>query len=113
MDRMKLNGNEIKEFNRLSGSPYFQKMADGILENLDRDFLAKVLATYFYMKSKGSSNTDFAHFIGSGNAVKLTRLSLSIGSVFVKGLLFDKEFRSVIFEFGKKSLSKSAFASKT
>jgi hypothetical protein len=112
MDRMKLKAEKIKELNKLSGSPYFQKMADGILENLDRDFLAKVLATYFYMKSKGSSNTDFAIFIGSRNAAKLTRLSLSVGSDFVKGLLFDKEFRSVIFEFGKKSLSKNPLAAK-
>jgi len=104
---MKLENKELREMERLSTSPYFLKLADSILQNLDRNFLAELIAEYFFLKSKGATNTDFILYIGTTKAPKLARLSLGMGSTVIQGLLFDKEFRNLLLDLGKKSFSRS------
>jgi hypothetical protein len=89
-------------------------LTDSILSSLDRDTFAEFLAGYLYFKSKGRTNSDFALFVLTKKFGKVIRIAMNVVAALIPGLLFDKEFRSVLLSatmtlVGKrKELSKSA-----
>jgi hypothetical protein len=87
---------------RLSRSRYFLILADSILTDLDRETLSELMADYFYFKSKGMSNADYALF--EATRARVIKISFSAISVLVQGFLLDKEFRSLLIGAVSRSL---------
>ena len=107
---MKLSSSDSEEIRKLSTSPSFLKLSDSILQNLDRDTLSELLAGYFYFKSNGRSNSDFAFFMATHKFSKVATITLSVLAVMLPGLILDKAFRSVIFRAAKSSKKLAAVA---
>jgi hypothetical protein len=63
---------------------------------LDRDTLAEFLAAYLFFKSRGRTNGDLALFVITKKFGKVVTMAMSVIVALIPGLLFDKEFRSVI-----------------
>ena len=100
---MKLASSDAAEIQKLSTSPSFLKLADSILQNMDRDTLAEFLAGYLYLKSNERSNNDFTFFLATKKFPKLAMISMNVLAVVLPGLLLDKAFRSVILGAAVKS----------
>jgi hypothetical protein len=94
---LRLSSSDIEEIKKLSSSPSFLKLADSILASLDRDTLAEVLAGYTYFRSEKRSNLDFALYMVTRRFGKVVTVTINVIAAVIPGLLFDKEFRSVIF----------------
>jgi hypothetical protein len=95
--RSELGDSDAKAIEKLSLSPSFLGLADSLLKGFDRDTLAEFIAGYFYFKSKGRSNRDFAFFLMTKKFGKVVLVSMSVVAAVIPGLLFDNEFRSVTF----------------
>ena len=104
---MKVSSSDSAEIQKLSSSLSFLKLADSILQNLDRDTLAEFLAGYLYLKSKGRSNNDFAFFVATKKFSKVAIITMNVLAALIPRLLLDKEFRLTIFGAGMKSFAKS------
>ncbi|MHB1868406.1 MAG: hypothetical protein ACYCPP_05615 [Nitrososphaerales archaeon] len=104
---MKLTSSDAAEIQKLSSSTSFLKLADSILQNMDRDTLAEFLAGYLYFKSNEGSNSDFAFFLATKKFPKIAMISMNVLAVVLPGLLLDKAFRSVILGAAAKSSKKS------
>jgi hypothetical protein len=93
----------VREIKRLSSSPSFLRLADSILASMDRDTLAEALAGYAYFRSEERSNLDFALYFATRRFGKTLTIGINLIAALIPGLLFDKEFRSVIFAAASKS----------
>jgi hypothetical protein len=92
-----IHSEDRAEIAALLKSPYFLKLADLILANIDRNTLAEIMASYVYFRSKGRSVSQFSNYLISQNFTKLLLPSLRIGfSVILPGMLTDPKFRSAI-----------------
>jgi hypothetical protein len=80
---------------------------------LDRITLAEFLAGYFYFKSKGKTNGDFALFVTTKKFGKVVTIAMHVIVALIPGLLFDKEFRSVILAAATRSVGKRKGVSKS
>jgi hypothetical protein len=89
------------------------RLADSILISLDRETLAEFLAGYLYFKSKGRTNGDFAVFVMTKKFGKGVTIGMNVILGLLPGLLFDKEFRSVILAAAMRSVRKGGGPSKT
>jgi hypothetical protein len=103
---LKLSSSDAAEIQKLASSPSFLKLADSILQNMDRNTLAEFLAGYLYFKSKGRTNRDFVFFVTTNKFPKLAMIAMDVLAVLLPGLLLDRAFRSVIFGAGIKSSKK-------
>lgn len=110
---MKLDNSDVREIRKLSSSPSFLRLADSILEGMDRETLAELLAGYAYFRSAKRSNLDLALYFATRRFGKTLTMGIDVVAALVPGLLFDKKFRSVIFgaaskSFGSKNNSKKS-----
>jgi hypothetical protein len=101
---LKLSSSDAREIQRLSSSPSFLRLADSILASMDRDTLAELLAGYAYFRMEERSNLDVLLYFATRRFGKTLTMGLNIVAALVPGLLFDKQFRSVIFGAASKSL---------
>ena len=104
---MKLSSSDAVEIQKLSASPSFLKLADSILQNVNRDTLAEFLAGYLYFKSNGRSNSDFTFFLATKKFPKISVISMNVLAVVLPGLLLDRAFRSAILGAAVKSSKKN------
>jgi len=82
---------------RLSNSPYLLSVADSILENLDRETLAELLASYLLLRSKGKATTgNLVAYAVSRRFRKTVALAASATPILLAGILVDPELRSVL-----------------
>jgi hypothetical protein len=72
---------------------------------MDRNTLAEVLAGYAYLRSEERSNFDFALYFVTRRFGKALTIGINMIAALIPGLLFDKEFRSIIFAAASKSKS--------
>lgn len=94
-----------REIDRLLSSPSFLKLADSIINSLDRNTLAEIIASFMYFKSRGRSDSEFARFIISEKFPELLFIALRISiPVILPGMISDKTFRTVLVEFVQKSI---------
>jgi len=70
---------------------------------MDRDTLAELLAGYTYFRSEERSNLDFVLYFATRRFGKTLTIGINVIAALIPGLLFDKEFRSVIFATASKS----------
>jgi hypothetical protein len=103
---LKVTSSDVAEIQNLSASPYFLKLTNSILQNMDRDTLAEFLAGYLYFKSNGRSNNDFTFYLATKKFPKLAMIAMNVLAVILPGLLLDKAFRSVILGATMKSSKK-------
>jgi hypothetical protein len=108
-----LGDSDAEEIQRLSSSPSFLRLTDSILASFDRDTLAEFLAGYLYFKSKGRTDSDFALFVMTKKFGKVIRIAMKVVAALIPGLLFDKEFRSVIFSAAMRLVGKRKELSKS
>ena len=80
---------------------------------MDRDTLAELLAAYLYFKSKGRTSGDFALFVVTKKFGKGVTIAMNVIVALIPGLLFDKEFRSVILAAVIRSVGKREGPSKS
>ena len=72
-------------------------VADSILENIDREALAELLASYLYMRSKGRANlSNFVTHVVSRRFRECAAIAASATPAVIAGLLVDEDFRSVV-----------------
>jgi hypothetical protein len=72
-------------------------VADSILENLDRGWLAELIAYYLYLESKGEAN--FGRILGyavSRRPKECAAIASSAAPALIAGILNDEYFRSAI-----------------
>jgi hypothetical protein len=100
---LKLSNSDAREIQRLASSPSFLRLADSILASIDRDMLAESLAGYTYFRSEERSNLDFVLYLATRRFGKTLTMGINIVAALVPGLVFDKEFRSLIFGATSKS----------
>ena len=82
---------------KLSSSPYLLAVADSILDNVDRETLAELLASYLYLRSKGRANLgNFMTYAVSRRFRECAAIVVSATPAVLAGIFADKEFRSVI-----------------
>jgi len=82
---------------KLSSSPYLLAVADSILENVDRDTLAELLASYLYLRSKGRANlNNLVTYAVSRRFRECAAVAVSATPAVLAGIFADKQFRSVI-----------------
>lgn|GEM_PF-6932545 len=73
-------------------------VADSILENVDRETLAELLASYLYLRSKGRANVgDLMKYAVSRRLRECAAVAASATPAVIAGIIADKDFRSVIF----------------
>jgi hypothetical protein len=90
---MKPTDADLARMKGLSDSRYFLMLADLILKEVNREVLAGLISDYFYLRSMGMSNTDYVLF--AATRTRIMKISIGAFFVFVQGLIFDREFRSV------------------
>jgi hypothetical protein len=90
---MKPTGSDLARMKGLSDSRYFLMLADLILKEVDREVLANLISDYFYLRSRGMSNAEYTLFEATGT--RIMKISIGAFFVFIQGLIFDKQFRSV------------------
>lgn len=73
---------------------------------MDRDTLAELLAGYSYFRSRKRSNLDLALYFATRRFGKTVTTGINVIAALVPGLLFDKQFRSVIFGAASKSFGR-------
>jgi hypothetical protein len=110
---LKLSSSDAKEIQRLSSSPSFLRLADSIIASMDRDMLAELLAGYAYLRSEERSNLDFALYLATRRFGRTLTMGINIVAALVPGILFDKEFRSVIFRATSKSFRRKNNSAKS
>ena len=114
---MNLSNKSISDRREIVGllsSPSFLKLADSIINSLDRNTLAEIIASYVYFKSRGRSDSEFARFIISEKFPELLFIVLRISiPVILPGMISDKKFRTVLVQFVQKSISQGRRPSKS
>jgi hypothetical protein len=111
--RTELGDSDAKEIEKLSSSPSFLGLADSLLKSFDRDTLAEFLAGYLYFRSKGRTNSDFVFFLVTKKFGKAATVAMSIFAALIPGLLFDKQFRSVVWAAAMKIVGERKRPSKS
>lgn len=82
---------------KLSTSPYLMSVADSILENVDREALAELLASYLYLRSKGKADLgNLVTYAVSRRFWEVAAVAASATPAVLAGIIADKDFRSVI-----------------
>jgi len=82
---------------RLSSSPYLLAVADSVLENIDREALAELLASYLYLRSKGRANLgNLVTYAVSRRFRECAAVAVSATPAVLAGILTDGDFRSII-----------------
>jgi hypothetical protein len=82
---------------KLASSPYLLAVADSILENVDREALAEMLASYLYFASKGRAGFGtLVTYAVSRRFRESVSLAASVTPALLAGIISDKEFRSVV-----------------
>jgi hypothetical protein len=82
---------------KLSSSPNLLAVADSILENIDREALAELLASYLYLRSKGKANLgNLVRYAVSRRLRECAAIAAGATPAVLAGILTDKDFRSVI-----------------
>jgi hypothetical protein len=94
------------EINKLLESPNFLKLADAILENLDRKTLAEIIAAYLYFKARGRKDSEFSRYIASQELMKILSFTIWTGvSVILPAILRDRNFRNLTVELILRSMT--------
>jgi hypothetical protein len=109
-DKENLNASksELEDIQRLGSSLHFLKLAESILNSLDRETLSEMMAAYFYMKSKGKRDREIFNFIITRKTIKVVYLALNALLSCVPGLISDDQFRAVISQYVFSSIKKRA-----
>jgi hypothetical protein len=82
---------------KLSSSPYLLAVADSILENIDREALAELLASYLYLGSKGRANlTNLVAYAVSRRFQECAAVAARATPAVLAGILANGDFRSVV-----------------
>ena len=82
---------------KLSSSPYLLVVADSILENIDREALAELLASYLYLRSKGRANlSNLVSYAVSTRFRECAAIAASATPAVLAGILADGDFRSMV-----------------
>jgi hypothetical protein len=82
---------------KLSSSPYLLAVADSILENLDRETLAEMLASYLYLRSKGKADIgNLVTYAVSRRFWESASIAASATPAVLAGVIADEDFRSVL-----------------
>ncbi len=72
-------------------------VADSILENLDRDALAELLASYLYLRSKGKADLgNLVTYAVSRRFWESASIAASATPAVLAGIIADKDFRLLI-----------------
>ena len=72
-------------------------VADSILENVDRETLAELLASYLYLRSKGRANlSNLVTYAVSRRFWECAAVAVSATPAVLAGVFTDKEFRSAV-----------------
>jgi hypothetical protein len=97
---------DVQQSDRLvATSPTFLKLADSILAGLDRRTIGELVAGYFYFKSTGRTDADFANFLMTNRLDVILRMIGNSLPVLLPALFSDKEFRSLIIDFMIRSVT--------
>jgi len=82
---------------KLSNSPYLLVIVDSILQNVDREALAELPASYLYFRSKGRANLgNFVTYVVSRRFRECAAIAASATPAVLAGILVDEDFRSMI-----------------
>ncbi len=95
---------ELEDIQRLGSSRYFLDLADSILSSLDRESLAELIAAFFYLKSKGKTDTQIANFLIARKTSKILQLTVSVLFAALPGMISDNEFRALILTLFERSI---------
>ncbi len=94
---MKARDSDARIIRKLSTSPYLLVIADSILENVDPEVLAELLASYLYLKSKGRANlTNLLAYAVSRRFREYAAIAASATPAVLAGMLADQDFRSLV-----------------
>jgi len=97
---------DVQQSDRLvATSPTFLKLSDSILAGLDRRTIGELVAGYFYFKSTGRTDADFANFLMTNRLDVILRMIGNSLPVLLPALFSDKEFRSLIIDFMIRSVT--------
>lgn len=82
----------------MSRSPYLLAVADSILDNLDRESVAELLASFLYVRAKGTVDPgELIKNVVSRRLWRFVWIAVSAAPAVLAGLLSDPEFRSLVF----------------
>lgn len=85
------------ELRRLSRSPYVTAVADSILQTLDREWLAELIAYYLYTGSRGeASGSGVLKFAFSRRPMQCASIVAKATPFLLLGLLADGDLRSAV-----------------
>jgi len=94
---LKSTDSDNRTIRKLSSSPYLLVVADSILENIDRETLAELLASYLYLGSNGNANLgNLVTYAVSRRFRECAAVATSAAPAVLAGIITDKDFRSVI-----------------
>ena len=89
---------ENSELHRLSSSPYVTAVAGSILDNLDRAWLAELIAYYVYVRPRGDAGLgSMLSYAVSRRPRECIAIASSAAPALLAGIIADEDLRSAIF----------------
>lgn len=94
---MKPEDRDAAAIMRISRSPYLLAVVDSVLDNLDRESVAELLASYLYLRAKGMVDPgNLMKYVVSKRIWKFIGIAAGAAPAVLAGLIVDSEFRSVV-----------------
>ena len=93
---------DVEEIKRISTKKSIRKVSRAILQDLDRDMLARIIAAYLVLKANGHTDSDFTKYLTTKETGKTLKLGFGAAGAVLPSLLTDGEFRSLVMNTRKQ-----------
>jgi hypothetical protein len=97
-----LSNEDVRNIDRIARKKPIQKISNAVLEDLDRDSLARMISAYMVLKANGHTDADFLKYLTTKETKKVLKLGFGAAGAMLPSLLTDGEFRSLIMNTRKQ-----------
>jgi hypothetical protein len=87
---------DVREINRIASKKSIQKISKAMLEDLDRDMLARMISAYMVLKANGHPDNDMVKYLTTKETKKTLKLGFGAAGAVLPSLLTDSEFRALV-----------------
>jgi hypothetical protein len=87
---------DVEEINRIAGKKSIQRVSKAVLEDLDRETLARIISAYMVLRANGHRDNDLIKYLTTKETKKALKLGFGAASAVLASLIGDAEFRSLV-----------------